>query len=324
MTVKWKKEASTSGDINSSIYRYRNSMLTTVGKLRWLVRQPAFRRSPILVSARVVAWEFRMRFEKPVTVQFDGGVPIRLVPHEGASRLTYYFGLADPAEFAVMDGYLSPGMTVIDVGANIGLNSIFAARRVRPGGRCVSIEPDRYNFLRLQENLAAAADSSADIIAIHAACGAVDGDCVQVVHNSRDTSRTHVTHASAPSSDGEFAPLVSVDACAEQLGIERVSFLKVDTEGFEVEVLRGATRLLSEQRIDVIQIEINLAALAAMGADSHGISRILHEAGMIHCRWNFSASCFEVEKPGVTAFNSYFVRRQLLADSPLPASAVDL
>jgi len=288
-------------------------MAEMVSKLRWLMRQPAFHRSPFRVSARVAVWELRTRFDKPATVRFDGEVPIRLVPHEGVSRLTYYFGASEPAEFAVMNAYLSPGMTVIDVGANIGLHSVFAARRVRPGGRCVSIEPDRYNFLRLQENLAAAAEASVETIAINAACGATNGDCVQVAHNSRDTARTQVSHVSAPSSDGEFATVISLDACAEQLGIERVSFLKSDTEGFEEEVLRGATRLLAEQRIDVIQVEINHEAIAAAGADSNRIAQVLQDAGMILCRWDFNAGCFEPEKPGVTAFNSYFARRELLA-----------
>jgi FkbM family methyltransferase len=288
-------------------------MTGVVGRLRWLMRQQAFRQSPFRVSTRVVAWEFRMKFGKPATVRFDGEVPIRLVPYEGVSRLTYYFGLSEPVEFAVMDAYLSPGMTVIDVGANIGLHSVFAARRVMPGGRCVSIEPDRYNFRRLQENLSAAGTASANTVAIHAACGATDGDQVQVVHNSRDTARTQVSRVPTPGAYGELAPVISLDACAEQLAIEQVSFLKSDTEGFEEEVLRGAARLLAEHRIDVIQIEINQAALAAAGADSDAISQILHDAGMIRCRWNFNACCFEPEKPGVTAFNSYFVRRELLA-----------
>lgn len=288
-------------------------MKEVADKLRWLSRQPAFRRSPFRVAARVIIWELRMRFGKPVLVRFDGEVPIRLVPYEGISRLTYYFGISDPAEFAVMDAYLLPGMTVIDVGANIGLHSVFAARRVRPEGMCVSIEPDRYNFRRLQENLAAAAETSCETVTIHAACGAVDGGEVYVVHNPRDSARTQVSHVSAHSADGELVPLISLDACVERLGIERVSFLKSDTEGFEQEVLRGAQRLLAEQRIDVIQIEINDEALSASGADASSILQILQDADMVLCSWNFDAHRFEAEKQGVTAFNSYFVRHELLA-----------
>lgn len=296
-----------------AVDRYVIGMTEVGGKLRWLTRQPAFRRSPFRVSARVVMWELRMKFRKPAVVRFDGDVPIRLVPYEGISRLTYYFGLSDPAEFAVMDAYLSPGMTVIDVGANIGLHSVFAAKRVAPGGMCVSIEPDRYNFRRLQENLSAAADISTETVAIHAACGATDGDLVQVVHNSRDTARTQVVHAPTPRADGELARVISLDACTERLGIERVSFLKSDTEGFEAEVLRGATRLLAEKRIDVIQIEINDQALAEAGANASSIVQVLQDAGMVLCRWNSNARRFEPEEPGVTAFNSYLVRRELLA-----------
>ncbi len=51
--------------------------------------------------------------------------------------------------------------------------------------------------------------------------------------------------------------------------------MKVDVEGFEIDVLRGAARALAERRIGLIQIEWNQASLVAVGADRRPIAELL-------------------------------------------------
>jgi FkbM family methyltransferase len=73
------------------------------------------------------------------------------------------------------------------------------------------------------------------------------------------------------------------DYCAER-GIERINLLKIDVEGFELKVLLGASRMLSEKRIDVIQFEFNemnvigrsfMNDFFACLADTHRLYRLL-------------------------------------------------
>jgi FkbM family methyltransferase len=52
-------------------------------------------------------------------------------------------------------------------------------------------------------------------------------------------------------------PVGTVDEYCVQRGIERIDFLKIDVEGFELKVLQGAKRMLDERRVDVIQFEFN-------------------------------------------------------------------
>jgi len=59
---------------------------------------------------------------------------------------------------------------------------------------------------------------------------------------------------------GVSVPVTTADAYAEQQAIDHVDFLKVDAEGADLDVLSGAHRLLTEQRIDVIQFEFTLWA----------------------------------------------------------------
>src|SRR6185436_7076238 len=54
----------------------------------------------------------------------------------------------------LMDAAMRPGATVVDVGASIGYNTVYASRRVGPAGRVVAIEPAADNVGVLRENLA--------------------------------------------------------------------------------------------------------------------------------------------------------------------------
>jgi hypothetical protein len=53
----------------------------------------------------------------------------------------------------------------------------------------------------------------------------------------------------------ETVKVSTLDAVADDLGLERIHFLKLDVEGFEFQCLRGAERLIGERRIDYIQFE---------------------------------------------------------------------
>jgi precorrin-6B methylase 2 len=68
------------------------------------------------------------------------------------SRCLYVGGTYEPMSSCFFPK-LQPGMTFIDVGANDGLYSLFAAKRVGPTGTVLALEPDRREFARLERNL---------------------------------------------------------------------------------------------------------------------------------------------------------------------------
>lgn len=67
------------------------------------------------------------------------------------------------------------------------------------------------------------------------------------------------TNSLSPSSgmNVEVAELTTIDRFLQQLGIEKVAMAKIDTEGFDLLVLRGAEQSLRDERIDVVQFEYN-------------------------------------------------------------------
>jgi hypothetical protein len=77
--------------------------------------------------------------------------------------------------------------------------------------------------------------------------------------------------------EGEIATkLVTVDSV---IGSRTVRGMKVDVEGFEIEVLRGCVRALSGQRIKLIQLEWNASSLRAVGADRQPAAELLAQYG---------------------------------------------
>lgn len=140
------------------------------------------------------------------------------------------------------------GDTVVDVGANCGVYSLLAARRVGPSGRVIAIEPlpsmgARIRFNAEQNNL-----SNIEIV-----------DCA--IGASAGTATLHVRHAnygqsSMLPSPGFEAITVPVKPLAEILaakGVDKVAALKIDVEGFEdqalVPFLQSAQQTLWPRRI---------------------------------------------------------------------------
>ncbi len=140
-------------------------------------------------------------------------------------------------------------MTILDVGANIGLSSLEYQDRF-PNAEIHAFEPSPQNFHRMDEVLAGAPG----IRRHNCAVGAAPGE-VMFRHNPY-----HPTMSRIGEGEGEeiAVPITSLDAFCERNRIDSVDILKIDTEGYEIEVLAGAEQLMSEQRIALIQLECGL------------------------------------------------------------------
>ena len=92
--------------------------------------------------------------------------------------------------------------------------------------------------------------------------------------------------------------LVTVDSL---VGDRRVNGMKVDVEGFEIDVLRGAARALAERRIGLIQIEWNEASTFAVGTDRGPVAELLAGHGYRLYRPDATGRLVAVTDPGFGA-----------------------
>jgi FkbM family methyltransferase len=179
----------------------------------------------------------------------------------GASKVVYA-NPPDHPEMLVWRRVLKPGDLFIDVGANIGSYAIWAADL---GAEVIAFEPAEDTFALLTENVAL---NRYPITTIQAIAGATSG-------TARFTVGLDSVNRVDPQGNVE-ARMVAIDSV---VGNRTVAGMKVDVEGFEIEVLRGCERMLSEHRLKLIQLEWNQTSLHTVGMDRSPIADLLARHG---------------------------------------------
>lgn len=141
---------------------------------------------------------------------------------------------------------LGEGAVLVEVGANAGFLTVPLARMVGASGRVVAFEPQPAIHRLLCAN--AALNGLSQVRCVHAAVGAAEGAIdVPVIDPSLVGNYGAVSLADGPAEGlSASVPLVSLDrACAE---LERLDVGKIDVEGMELDVLKGAQGLIARFR----------------------------------------------------------------------------
>ncbi|MGH2361731.1 MAG: FkbM family methyltransferase [bacterium] len=146
----------------------------------------------------------------------------------------------EPWTITWLTHYLRPGDTFLDVGAHAGSFSLLAARLVGPTGRVIAIEPDPQNLDLLRANIARNGCSAA--VQIVAAAAAARDGTVRFARASAASSRVQGQLVGIEDATAIEIPAVQLDAFAAL----KPRLIKVDVEGGEINVLKGAPGLLSD------------------------------------------------------------------------------
>lgn len=147
--------------------------------------------------------------------------------------------------------------TVFDVGANIGAYSK-AVLDACPSARIFAIEPHPVTFATLEGTL-----GNGRARVINAALGVENGS-FELYDYRDDDGSSHASLHKGVIEELRRRPSVShevtvrrLDDLARELGVARIDLLKIDTEGNELAVLRGAESLIRAGAVDVVQFEFN-------------------------------------------------------------------
>ena len=168
-----------------------------------------------------------------------------LVPGPRAIRLSVVAG--NIRLHRLFDAVLRPGATVVDIGANIGYNAVYAATRVGASGRVIAIEPAADNLAVLEQNIAAS--GLRNVTVRRAAAGRASG--TRDLFLRGDTSA--VNSFFPESCYAAVTGVVQVPvAPADDLVDGDADLVKIDVEGAELEVLAGMSRLLRAPDLTLI------------------------------------------------------------------------
>lgn len=186
-------------------------------------------------------------------------------------------GLYEEPKAAAMRSLLRPGATFVDVGANKGDFALLAASLVGDGGRVLAFEPAPDNCRWIERSLES--NPRHPVRLFELALGDADGE---VVLHLNAQSGAHTLVAGRAGTQREVrVRLRPLDAVLAELGAPRVDALKLDVEGAEVGVLRGAERTLAANPDLVLlldlhpQLGVDVPALGAwLSARGFGLYRM--------------------------------------------------
>ncbi|MDQ3256753.1 MAG: FkbM family methyltransferase [Acidobacteriota bacterium] len=181
-----------------------------------------------------------------------------------------------PHEFS--RSLIRPGDTVMDVGANIGLWAMGAALQAGPQGSIHAFEPVAENFARLTDNLALN-NLGADRVLCHQV--ALSDRCGSAVFYRATNGNSGM--GALAQREGVDQPIATslrtLDSYCDENGIGRVDFIKVDVEGAELLVFRGASQLLASADAPAIMFEVNDSHAASFSSSSVAVKTFLRQQG---------------------------------------------
>jgi len=139
-----------------------------------------------------------------------------------------------------------PGMTVADIGANVGAHTLLFARAVTPGGRVFAFEPTEYAFAKLQRNLALNpwADVRAERIALS------DAAYPAALVDFRSSWPNFGPRRDGPST----VTFDTLDAWVARNGVKTIDLLKLDVDGYEWSILQGARAVLATRPLILLEV----------------------------------------------------------------------
>jgi len=184
--------------------------------------------------------------------------------------------LHEEFETECFKSFIKPGMTVLDIGANVGYYTLIAAGMVGDSGKVVAFEPEPGNFKLLSKSVRK--NKFKNIIL-----------CGKGLSNESGTGHLYLCednlgdHRAFDSGDDRRRidiELVTVDEHLERLGIDRkVDLIKMDIQGFEYLALQGMRQVIQASAPLHLMIEFWPSGLKKAGADPEHLFQLLIESG---------------------------------------------
>ena len=216
-----------------------------------------------------------IRMAMPEKVRY-GGAEILLNRNDPVVSGALAFRQYEKDEQAFVNRAIQPGMTVLDVGANIGFYTAICGLRTGPEGRVIALEPDPQNFSFLSRTVER--NQLKNVDAVQAAAASREGE--MWLFTSKDNRGDNRLYAHNQSDNRIRVRVVRLDELLPEMGVAELNFIKIDVQGFEGEVLAGLEETIRRSPKLQILMEFWPEGLRSAGTDPAELLRRLEGWGL--------------------------------------------
>ena len=263
--------------------------------MRRAVAKPSFSVNEFRINFKRKIWAFLVR-TRPGAI-----IPVRLTGTrrkiyvrmgDEVGRQIFLTGGCDPAISCLILRFLKPGMVFFDVGANIGQFTILAADRLNNDGIVFSFEPSPREFAMLESTVSLNRLSNVKLYS--SAVGSTNSrEKLKVFSGKYGAFNTLGAPSHSKVQNESYSEVevecVTLDSIVKQARLDHVDLMKIDVEGGEVDVLRGASSLMQMEESPVVICEVGDETLAGYGETGKSLRGIFSE---------FAYDLYEVDSTG--------------------------
>lgn len=148
---------------------------------------------------------------------------------------------------------VEPGDCVYDIGAGVGLYTLFLAQAVGENGQVAAFEPQEHTYERLQDNLKL--NGLRNVRAFQAALGETNGEMKLYLGEVAGAAR--LSQQCTSEKQFELVPVVEGDRLRQVEKLRTPRVVKIDVEGYEYAVIRGLDRTLAEPTCEIVCCEVH-------------------------------------------------------------------
>lgn len=204
---------------------------------------------------KIFNWVDKYSFKKDEELTYVRGIGclMYLDPKTYLARHIYYFGTYEPMCVKFLKRILKPGMVFYDIGANFGFYSLLAAQRIAPNGAVFAFEPQSKCCSMLIKSMAA---NKLKNIRIHQiALSDEDGEGRIYQLSETNIGQASLWRGKGKTFGSEVVKCVTIDYLIKNKELPPCDIMKIDVEGAEQNVLKGANELFLKSPPKVIVFE---------------------------------------------------------------------
>ena len=260
----------------------------------WLIRKAKTYRRKRKEAIAVQQWTSLFGTNKSFVFTLENNIKINLYKDSILCRMIYEGFEND--ELIFVQKLLKRGDTFIDIGANIGLFSLYASRQVDGTGAVYAFEPTPETFERLKANCGL--NNTQNIY--NQQTGLSDKKDVLKLNVSKDGRDGWNTFAANP--EGHFAESAMVDVITldefiveRKIDVQKIHMIKIDVEGWEIPVIKGALKTISEANNIVMMVEFKDKNYAGAGFKCANLYDLVVAYGYTWCTYDVENNCLRYD-----------------------------